>query len=266
MMSISMWLGYVGAYIRSRPPSGVTCESRRRCRNGLHVKWLLVLGLLIGMAVPANASLTAGITSSRTRGTSPLAVHFDVGDEDQVKSAVKQTVQHFGPVDILINDAVSPRLTGAIEELIEIDWDDNFRVNVKGSFYCVKAVTPSMKERRYGKIISMASVVGRWGSALPASAAYAASKAGVDAMTSTFARELGPYNINVNAIAPGHIDTPRWRGARTDEEVERTVQSTAAKRMGRPEDLAAVALLLASDVSSYIMGQTITVDGGLTCM
>ena len=200
------------------------------------------------------------------QGGKALAVHFDVGDEDQVKSAVQQTVQHFGPVDILINDAVSPRLTGAVEELTEIDWDDNFRVNVKGSFYCVKAVTPSMKERRYGKIISMASVVGRWGSALPASAAYAASKAGVDAMTSTFARELGPYNINVNAIAPGHIDTPRWRGARTDEEVERTVQSTAAKRMGRPEDLAAVALLLASDVSSYIMGQTITVDGGLTCM
>ncbi len=167
------------------------------------------------------------------QGGRALAITFDVGDQDQVNSAIQQTAQHFGPVDVLINDAVSPHLTGSVEELSEIDWDDNFRVNVKGSFYCVKAVTPSMKERRYGKIISMASVVGRWGSALPASAAYAASKAGVAAMTSSVARELGPYNINVNAIAPGHIDTPRWRGARTDEEVERTVQSTAAKRMGK---------------------------------
>lgn len=200
------------------------------------------------------------------QGGKALAIPFDVGDMTQVKSAVQQTVKHFGPIDILINDAVSPNLTGSVEELKEIDWDDNFRINVKGSFYCIQAVTPSMKERRYGKIISMASVVGRWGSILPASAAYASSKASIAAMTSTFARELGPYNINVNAIAPGHINTPRWRGARTDEEVETTVQSTAAKRMGEPEDLAPVALLLASDAASYIMGQTITVDGGLTCM
>lgn len=200
------------------------------------------------------------------QGGKALAVSFDVGDQDQVKSAVQQTSSEFGQIDILINDAVSPYLTGSIEELDDTEWDDNFRVNVKGSFYCMKAVAPFMKERRSGKIISMASVVGRWGSVLPASAAYASSKAGIMAMTSTAARELGPYNINVNAIAPGHIETQRWRGARTDEEVETTIQSTAVKRMGRPEDLAGLALFLASDASSYITGQTITVDGGLTCM
>jgi 3-oxoacyl-[acyl-carrier protein] reductase len=150
--------------------------------------------------------------------------------------------------------------------LDDAEWDDNYRVNVKANFYCVKAVAPLMKQRRYGKIINMASVVGRRGSAPPTSAAYAASKGAIIAMTSSAARELGPHNINVNAIAPGQIDTPRWRDARTPEQIETTVQSTAVKRLGQPEDLTALAMLLASDASSFITGQTITVDGGALCM
>ncbi len=200
------------------------------------------------------------------KGGKALAIHFDVSEQDQVKAAIQQTARHFGQIDVLINDAVSPYLTGSLEELDDTEWDDNFRINVKGSFYCVKAVAPLMKERKYGKIINMASIVGRRGSVVPTSAAYAASKAGIMALTSSAARELGPHNINVNAIAPGQIDTPRWRDARTDEQIERTVQGTAVKRMGRPEDLAALALLLASDASSFITGQTITVDGGSLCM
>ena len=199
-------------------------------------------------------------------GGKALAILFDVGDQDQVNAAVQRTAQEFGQIDVLINDAVSPYLTGSLEELDDTEWDDNFRVNVKGSFYCVKAVAPLMKERRYGKIINMASIVGRRGSVAPTSAAYAASKAGIMALTSSAARELGPYNINVNAIAPGQIDTPRWRDARTEEQIERTTQGTAVKRMGRPEDLTGLALLLASDASSFITGQTITVDGGSLCM
>lgn len=199
-------------------------------------------------------------------GGKALAVPFDVSDQEQVEGAIQETSQQLGPIDVLINDAVSPYLTGSLEELGDTEWDDNFRINVKGSFYCIKAVAPIMKERRYGKIINMASIVGRRGSVVPTSAAYAASKAGIIAITSSAARELGPYNINVNAMAPGQIDTPRWRDARTDEQIERTIQSTAVKRMGRPEDLAGLALLLASDASSFITGQTITVDGGSLCM
>ena len=199
-------------------------------------------------------------------GGKALAVPFDVSDQEQVEGAIQETAQQLGQIDVLINDAVSPYLTGSLEELGDTEWDDNFRINVKGSFYCIKAVAPLMKERRYGKIINMASIVGRRGSVVPTSAAYAASKAGIIAITSSAARELGPYNINVNAMAPGQIDTPRWRDARTDEQIERTIQSTAVKRMGRPEDLAGLALLLASDASSFITGQTITVDGGSLCM
>jgi|TARA_B100001971_G_scaffold214217_1_gene250499 3-oxoacyl-[acyl-carrier protein] reductase len=112
----------------------------------------------------------------------------------------------------------------------------------------------------------MASVVGRRGAAIPTSAAYAASKAGIIAMTASAAREFGPYNINVNAIAPGQIDTPRWRNARTPDQIEVTVQTTAIKRLGQPEDLTALAMLLSSDASSFITGQTITADGGALCM
>lgn len=195
-----------------------------------------------------------------------LAIHCDVGDAAQVDAAIQRTLQEFGQIDILINDAVSPLLTGSLEELGDEEWDDNFRVNVKGSFYLIKAVAPLMKERRYGKIINMASIVGRRGSAAPTSAAYAASKAGIIAITASAARELGAYNINVNAIAPGQIDTPRWREARTPEQIERTLQGTAVKRLGQPEDLTGLALLLASDASSFITGQTITVDGGSLCM
>ncbi len=95
-----------------------------------------------------------------------------------------------------------------VEELEDVDWYHNFGVNVKGSFYCFRAVVPYMKDLRYGKVVSMASIVGMRGSAEPTSAAYSASKAGIIGLTATLARELGPYNINVNAIAPGSINTP----------------------------------------------------------
>lgn len=201
-----------------------------------------------------------------SKGGKALAVACDVSDAAQVNEAVQRTVQEFGRIDILINDAVSPLLTGTIEELGDDEWDSNYNINVKGCFYCLKAVVPLMKAQHYGKIINMASIVGRRGSAAPTSAAYAASKAGILAITSSAARELGEYGINVNAIAPGQIDTPRWRGARTPEQIERTIQGTAVKRLGQPEDLTALALLLASDSSSFISGQAITVDGGSLCM
>jgi NAD(P)-dependent dehydrogenase (short-subunit alcohol dehydrogenase family) len=200
------------------------------------------------------------------QGGRALAVPCDVGDEAQVEGAVQRTLQEFGQIDILINDAVSPLLAGSLLDIEDMHWDDNFRVNVKGSFYCIKAVVPGMKQRRYGKIISMASVVGRRGSSAPTSAAYAGSKGAIIALTASAARELGPHNINVNAIAPVQIDTPRWRDARNQEQIERTAQGAPLGRLGRPEDLTGLALLLASDASSYISGQTITVDGGTLCM
>ena len=202
----------------------------------------------------------------REGGGIAIAVPCDVSDHALVEAAVARTLDEYGQIDILINNAVSPNLTGSLEELNDVDWDHNFEVNVKGSFYCFRAVVPHMKERRYGKVVSMASIVGRRGSAEPTSAAYSASKAGIIGLTATMARELGPYNINVNALAPGSINTPRWRDARNAEQVNRTVQGTALKRLGEAEDIVGMCLMLASDRSSFITGQTVTIDGGMLCM
>lgn len=213
---------------------------------------------------PQRAAATAA--AIRESGGQALAIPCDVSDQEQVAAAATRATSEYGQLDILINNAVSPNLTGALDEMTDADWEHNFAVNVKGSFYCIRAVAPRMKARRYGKIVNMASIVGRRGSAEPTSAAYSASKAGIIGLTATMARELGPHNINVNAIAPGSINTPRWREARNPAQIDRTIQGTALKRLGEAEDIVGMALLLASDRAAFITGQVVTIDGGMLCM
>ena len=223
-------------------------------------------GAAVAIAELDSQRAAATVGDIKEQGGKAVALPCDVSDREQVQAAVSQTLAEYGQLDILINNAVSPNLTGSLEELEDLDWDHNFDVNVKGSFYCFRAVAPYMKERRYGKVVSMASIVGRRGSAEPTSAAYSASKAGIIGLTATMARELGPYNINVNAIAPGSINTPRWRDARNQTQIDRTIQGTALKRLGEAEDIVGMALMLASDHASFITGQVVTIDGGMLCM
>ena len=223
-------------------------------------------GAAVAIAELDSQRAAATVGDIKEQGGKAVALPCDVSDREQVQAAVSQTLAEYGQLDILINNAVSPNLTGSLEELEDLDWDHNFDVNVKGSFYCFRAVAPYMKERRYGKVVSMASIVGRRGSAEPTSAAYSASKAGIIGLTATMARELGPYNINVNAIAPGSINTPRWRDARNEAQIDRTIQGTALKRLGEAEDIVGMALMLASDHASFITGQVVTIDGGMLCM
>ena len=223
-------------------------------------------GAAVAIAELDAQRAAATVGDIKEQGGKAVALPCDVSDREQVAAAVSQTLAEYGQLDILINNAVSPNLTGSLEELEDLDWDHNFDVNVKGSFYCFRAVAPYMKERRYGKVVSMASIVGRRGSAEPTSAAYSASKAGIIGLTATMARELGPYNINVNAIAPGSINTPRWRDARNQTQIDRTIQGTALKRLGEAEDIVGMALMLASDHASFITGQVVTIDGGMLCM
>ncbi len=223
-------------------------------------------GAAVAIAELDAQRAAATVGDIKEQGGKAVALPCDVSDREQVQAAVSQTLAEYGQLDILINNAVSPNLTGSLEELEDLDWDHNFDVNVKGSFYCFRAVAPYMKERRYGKVVSMASIVGRRGSAEPTSAAYSASKAGIIGLTATMARELGPYNINVNAIAPGSINTPRWRDARNEAQIDRTIQGTALKRLGEAEDIVGMALMLASDHASFITGQVVTIDGGMLCM
>ena len=205
------------------------------------------------------------VAEIKKAGGDAVANYENVATLEGGENIIKQAVDTYGQIDILVNDAVSSQLSGSLLEMTDLQWDDNFRVNVKGSFYCIKAVVPHMMERRYGKIISMASIVGRRGSTPPTSPAYAGSKGAVIALTASAARELGPHNINVNAICPGIMKTPlvdglisRSGGAFADY----AITSTPMARIGEPEEVARTAAWLCSDAASYITGTALPVDGG----
>jgi len=142
----------------------------------------------------------------------------------------------------------------------EEDWDKVIDINLKGGFNCIKAVSKIMIKQRYGKIINIASIVGIIGNVGQAN--YSASKAGIIALTKTTAKELASRNINVNAIAPGFIDTEMTK-VLPENIKQKMLEQIPLGRLGLPEEIAKVCLFLASDDSSYITGQTIVVDGGM---
>lgn len=196
-----------------------------------------------------------------------LAIATDVGVKQQVENMVDQTMHEFGRIDILVNNAGILRATGIVDTSEEV-WDEVMDINLKGVFLCTQAVAKYMIKQQYGKIINIASISGR-GGGLDDGPSYCTSKAGVIQLTQNAAFELGPYGINVNCIAPGLIITPMvYGGGRTREEVQAYLEGRKSAavlgRLGEPEDIAKVALFLASEDSSFISGQTIPVDGGRT--
>ncbi len=197
-------------------------------------------------------------------GKRSLAVVTDVSVKSQVHGMVKQTVDSFGSIDILVNNAgvIHP---APLVEVTETEWDEVIDINLKGVFLCMQAVAPYMMEQKHGKIINISSIAGR-GGALGDGAPYGASKAGVILLTQVAAWELGQYNINVNNVAPGLILTPMASQGKTKEEfaqfLEERKKGTVLHRVGNPEDIARTAVFLASEDSSFMNGQTVTVDGG----
>ena len=201
-------------------------------------------------------------------GGAALSFQADVGDRDAVVRMVEKVLGEYGRVDILVNNAgVSVRCRSLLE-FKEETFDQIAQVNVKGLLHCSKAVAPHMMERRYGKIVNIASVAGLGTAALPGNLLYASTKASVIVLTKRLALELGRYGINVNAIAPGLIRTDMSLGNRSEAEQRERIQHfeemSMLRRIGHPDDVANVVLFLASDESSFIAGQVITVDGGRT--
>ena len=192
-------------------------------------------------------------------GVDTLIVKANVGDFEEAKNLVEKAKEKFGKVDILVNNAGITK-DNLILIMNESDFDNVINVNLKGSFNCLKAVTPIMLKQKHGKIINMASVVGVIGN--PGQVNYCASKAGVIGMTKSLARELGSKNINVNAIAPGFIDTDMTR-VLSEEQKKNILSQVPLKRLGLVSDIANVAAFLASEDSDYITGQVIHVDGGM---
>ncbi|GBC77543.1 Pyridoxal 4-dehydrogenase [bacterium HR08] len=191
-------------------------------------------------------------------GGQALALHTNVADWESVRQMAEQTVARFGRIDILVNNAaimdVKPWDQWTSEE-----WDAIFSVNVKGLYYCIKAVVPYMRQQGKGKIINIASAVFFHGQ--PYCLPYAVSKAAVIGLTRSLARELGEYNICVNAVAPGLTETERIREL-FPEGADFLVPFQCFKRQEQPEDLVGTVAFLASDDSDFLTGQTICVDGG----
>jgi 3-oxoacyl-[acyl-carrier protein] reductase len=195
----------------------------------------------------------------QTLGRKALAIKVDVAKLDDVEKMVGAILARFGQVDILVNNAGIAR-DKLILRMTEEDWDAVLNINLKGTFNCTKAVVRHMSKQRSGKIVNIASVVGEMGNAGQGN--YAASKAGVIGFTKTIAREFAQRGINVNAVAPGYIETP-MTDALPDKAKEELKRLIPMDRLGKPEDVAEAVLFLVSEASSYITGQVLNVNGGI---
>ncbi len=199
------------------------------------------------------------------------ALRVDVSKESDVEGMVETVTEEIGPIDILVNNAGILVITPAVD-ITEQEWDRVLGINLKGTFLCSKHVARRMMERKTGKIVNIASNAGKRGDRLLAH--YCASKFGVIGLTQVFAKELGPFNIHVNAVCPGFIETDmfsvldqgfgKYLGKTPEQNREEFKSSVPLGRMGTPDDVGALVAFLASDDADYIQGQSINLCGGVT--
>ncbi len=192
-------------------------------------------------------------------GRKSLALEMDVTDYAKVEEGLNKILDKLGKVDILVNNAGITK-DNLLLRMSQLEWDAVINVNLKGTFNCIRAVARSMIKQRSGRIINIASIIGITGN--PGQANYSASKAGIIALTKTAAKELASRNINVNAVAPGFIQT-EMTAKLSDELKEKMKEAIPLNKFGSSEDISSVCLFLAGEGSSYITGQTIVVDGGM---
>ena len=204
------------------------------------------------------------VEAIKQAGQEAIAVACDVSSAKMVGAAFEEVQNHFGHIDILVNNAGLLR-DNLLLKMSEDDWDKVLDVHLKGSFLCSKAVQGYMVDQEYGKIVMTSSIValGNRGQAN-----YSAAKAGLQALARTLALELGRFNITVNAVAPGWIETDMTKeaaeraGITMEDMKERFAKNIPLRRFGKPEDVANVVAFLVSDEASYISGETIYVAGG----
>lgn len=209
-----------------------------------------------------NAQKVVGEIESQ--GYEALAIKVDVSDEKSTQDMVQQTLDTYQRIDIFINNAAifSTIKMKKMEDISLEEWEQNTGVNLTGVFLCCKAVVPVMKKQRYGRIINISSgavFLGR-----PNYIHYVASKAGVLGFTASLSREVGEYNITVNSIAPGPTYTEIPRETVTEAQKQQMLQMQSIKKLQEPSDLSGTVVFLCSDDSSFITGQTFSVDGGMT--
>lgn len=204
----------------------------------------------------------------KAMGRRSLPIQADISSKRDVENLIQKVINELGTIDILVNNAGIGNIGGKnVPDMVELPedvWDLMVDIDLKGCYLCCQAAGQRMIEQKKGNIINISSIAALQGRASP----YGISKAGVIRLTSGLARDLGPYNIRVNAIAPGWIQvepgvviTEEEHAVFSSPEVAKEIP---LRRVGQPNDIASVALFLASDVSSYVTGQTIVVDGGIT--
>jgi len=224
--------------------------AQKLARDGLNV---VVSDVLWDEAVSVAAEL------EKNFGVKSFAVKTDVSRAEDAANLIKITVTQWGSVDFLINNAGVTRDNLTVR-MSEQEWDMVLDINLKGTFLCSQAAAKEMMKKRFGRIVNIASVSGILGTAGQAN--YASSKAGIIALTKTFARELGKRNICVNAVAPGFILTEMTEKL-SDKVKEEYIANIPLNRAGTPEDIAEVVSFLISPAASYITGTVINVSGGL---
>lgn len=190
-----------------------------------------------------------------------LGINVDVRSTEAVKKMVEVVIEKWGKIDILVNNAGICQ-TKSILEMTDEDYENVMNVNATGTFRCIREAVKYMKNNKDGgSIINTSSMIGLYGGIYQI--AYTASKYAINGITETCAKELGMYNIRVNAVAPGVIETDMVKESVNDETKKRLIQMAPLKRVGRPEDLEGIYVHLASDESSFTTGTIVSVDGGL---
>ena len=222
-------------------------------------KTLAKQGALVVCAARTEAKLNLVAEAIRAEGGKADVMVMDLSDTGSVKAAVATTVERHGAIHILVNNAGITR-DKLLIQMKEEDWDAVLDTNLKGAYTAIQAATKPMMKQRWGRIVSIASVVGQMGNAGQAN--YVAAKAGLIGLTKSVARELASRHVTANAVTPGYIETEMTAGLSADVKAEFTKQIPLG-RMGSPADIAAAVVFLCSDEAAYVTGQVISVNGGM---
>ncbi len=194
-------------------------------------------------------------------GRKVIVIKANVSNYSEVEDMIQRTIDNFGEIDILVNNAGISNRT-PIWDVSEEEFDKTISINLKGTFNCCKAVINHMRKQKSGKIINISALAGTSG-LLPASVHYCASKAAIIGLTKSLAIHVAPYNITVNAIAPGQLDSPDLRSSRTAEQMRELRRRIPMGRLGRIEEVAETVVFLASGNTGFVTGETININGGV---
>lgn len=224
------------------------------------VKYFAMAGASVGFTYNQNAANASKLEKRFSKITKCRSYKVDICDEVQIKNSILSFIKEFGGIDILVNNAGIWK-EGKIGRLSLEKWEETIRINLTSMFLFTKYAVPQMKLKRYGKIINISSTAGQRGEAHYSH--YAASKGGMISFTKSLASELGPFNINVNSVAPGWVLTDMSKSALTNKKsLDEELKKIPLKRIASADDIAGPVLFLASDLSRHINGEILNVNGG----